>query len=826
MVVLSGLSMAASAQPTPEQSRAQAAGALALLLDEGDREGALRAALQGLPDDPAQADLSAYPEAMSALWRAYANRSVRVAWQGDTVGWMSPDATRVVLSRYVSAPITPDAHYEAILVDAVTGAMIGEPIRSEGSVDGGMLGAAALDMAPDAGLFAVHFDNDDVTRVHRLADGAAVASLAGPVAQMRLSPGGQYLATSAPQGLSNQPWAFRVREIATGADVLRGDLPPQHSFAWASETEVLIGSFGDFASPQPSFSLTRLDLQGRQTAIPVPPDAPPGLLVVAPDRAHFMLVGGPEVAVFDMSGRQAMSAPAPEGGGAFLRGGSAVGVVRFGAAERLSDVMLDVYALDGTPLAPRPSDHAVLDTLIRSADGRVVGDIVASTLDGHAVEPSGIPEGVDLVAAARAEVGSAAGVTAGAGTGAVLADPAPALLRSVEFAEAAAAHLRTGDRMAAIVAALKGLPDEPAPGDFERFDLAHLMLYRAVAARVLRVETDDHLPAMIGPNGARAAHGGPAPALYEMPSGRLIAPLVRPDGSVYAGTEPHFDPAGRLLAVAETRLPVLHIHDAATGAHVARLEFPISALEDYAAYSSILRPAGFSHDGTAFAVGTRDHLFLVETGDWSIRRLDPPGRRIGFVSWLPGRQLLLVDPVYTDGPGPVAEMHVFDGTRMVPVRRLMSDEGGLRSAPLHVALNRQGTAMMAAEGDSTDGRVVVYDGAGQIRASVTGHDGIVEFVRDGTAIAYHDARGAPGRSLRVLSLTGEAVAPAFEDHVVFDQRLFNARGADMTWGVMNGGARRYRGEDVPTGRALWEMAMGLMGPAELAEIASERIGLR
>lgn len=810
------LALPAAANPTPEQSRAQAAEALSLLLEDGGREAAIRAALQGLPADPALADLDAYPEAMSALWRAYSNRSVRGEWREETVGIMTPDATRLVLSRDVSAPITPDAQYEVAIIDPATGAIVAPPIRSGGPVQGGSLGAAGLGMAPEAGLFAVHFPNDGVTHIHRLEDGARVASLPGTAAQFRISPDGRHLATSAPQGLSNQPWSFRVREIATGAEVLRTDLAPMHTFAWASEEALLIGSFRDMTSPAPTFSIVRANLQGGQTEIPVGPDVPPGFIVVSPDRTHFMLLGGPDVAVFDMAGRLAMTAPSPSGGAFFLRGGNAVGVVREGATGHLIGRTLDVYALDGTSLASRPSDFAMLDTLVYSPGGEVIGDISASTLDGVVVDPVGIPEGLALIAAAQAEVGAPAA--------APLPDVDPLDLRSEGFAEMADAHLRTGDRTAAIIAALKGLPHEPVDADFARFDLAHLMLYRAVAARVLRVDTDGFLPVAVSPNGGRLAHGGPAPALYAMPSGEPVGPLLRPDGSVYVSTEPHFDPSGRLVAVSEERQPVLHVHDTATGAHIARLEFPISSLADYAAYSTILRPAGFSHDGATFAVGTRDHIFLVDTQTWSIRQIDPPGRRVGFISWLPGRQLLLVDPIFTEGAGPVAEMHVFDGTRMIPVRTVMSDDAALRSAPLYTALNRQGSAMMAEEGDSTDGRVVVYDGAGQVRANVTGHDGTVQFVRDGTAIAYHDQQGGMARSLRVVSLeTGEPLTPEFQDHAVFDQGIFNARGDNMTWGVMAQDAPRYRGEDLPTGRALWDTAMAEIGEAARAEVAAEAL---
>ncbi len=265
------------------------------------------------------------------------------------------------------------------------------------------------------------------------------------------------------------------------------------------------------------------------------------------------------------------------------------------------------------------------------------------------------------------------------------------------------------------------------------------------------------------------------------------------------------------------------MYDARTGSAVVSLEFPISDLSDYNGYSTILVPSGFSHDGGAFALSTRHHIFIVDTIDWSVRQLDPPSRFVGFVSWLPGQQLLLVDPVYTQGEGPVADLFIHDGATATPIRTIMSDAGALRSAPHSVWLNRQGSALMAEEGDSLDWRIVVYDGAGQVRATAIGYDGSVQFVRDGTAIAYRDARGTLTESLQVISLTGETLTAEYQDHVVLDQAVFNDRGDPATWGVMPASAPRYRGTDVPTGRPLWELAMDAAGKARWPEITAERI---
>lgn len=76
-----------------EQSRAQAAMAIAALRDNGDRTAAMQAALAGLPPAPAEADLNHYPEA----WRR---------WQWRTgCGFFGQRTTILTLAR--SARMAP-----------------------------------------------------------------------------------------------------------------------------------------------------------------------------------------------------------------------------------------------------------------------------------------------------------------------------------------------------------------------------------------------------------------------------------------------------------------------------------------------------------------------------------------------------------------------------------------------------------------------------------------------------------------------------------------------------------------------------------------------
>ena len=381
-----------------------------------------------------------------------------------------------------------------------------------------MIGHAGIATAPIAGLFAVNFGTEGMVHIHRLEDGSRVTSLNGQAWQMRFSPDGRHLAVSFPQGLSNQPWSLEVREVMTGATVLRSSVSPMHTFDWETNETMLVGSSAIEASGQANLSLVRLDLQGNLTPFLAGVVMGPGSIVLSPDRSHFIHASGSDLTVFDMAGTRKMTIPSPEYGAYFVRDSSAIAIVGFSAGGRISNLTVNVYALDGTPLEPRPSDYMMFDSFVYGSGGDVIGTLAILSTVGGIYEGEGLPEGLELVRAARDLVG-APDTTA-------LPEVDPILQRSEAFALEAEGHLRTGDRTSAIVAALKGLPDDPDDADFARFEAAHLMLYRSVAARVLRVPANEPVQAMVDPTGTRLVHGGEAPALYDMPGGAQIAPTA------------------------------------------------------------------------------------------------------------------------------------------------------------------------------------------------------------------------------------------------------------------------------------------------------------
>ncbi len=811
-VVLIVAGLAANADPSEEQSRDHARRALTYLLEDGDRSGGIREALLGLPNKPVADDLERYPEAWSALWRAFASRSIRVAVEGQVSAALSPDGTRAIISPEVSNPMTPDARQSVTIFEPLTGRIVGEPIVSGFPMHAGYIGSAHTVISTDGQLAAIQFTSDDPTHIIDLSDGSRVSSYPAFGSAVEFSPDGRGLMFLGSQGLSNGPGTVEVRDLRSGSILFQTEVPPYTSMVWASATTIFATTNVGGDTTEPRVNVTAIELDGSR--YPILEDLPieNGGIIMSPTEPVFLVISSREARLFDMSGQQRAVLSLGVGLAGFVREGTAVAIPRLNEAMGVADMQVAVYALDGTPLETQASDYVGFDQFVYGPSGQILGGM-GFLSPSPLYEGAGLPTGLDLHRAAIALVGSPGQVAA--------PEVDPVLQKSEEFARSAGRLLKTGDRMGAIAEALKGLPGDPTAEDFERFSAAHLMLYRSTASRSLRLPLRRATPAAIGPKGDVLAVSGDAPGLYATPEGALIAPLRGVDGDIFASTTlPHFSAAGDLLVLAESRKPILHVYDGRTGEHRLTVEFPISDISNYSAYSTIIGPAGFSHDDGELAVTTNDHLFLISTSDWNVRQFDFPGRTGAFVSWLPDRRLLLTEPIYTHGEGPVAQMYIHDGTSILPMMTIMSDAEGLRSAPLYMAASQLGNAAMAEEGDSTDGRVVILDGAGQVRVVATEHDGHVQFVRDGTAIAYRNPKGDRGTSLIVQSLVGEQLTPRFEDHVALDQRVFDERGNDMMLGSMSS---LYRGADVPKGRVLFDMALELLSGAILTEVERQRI---
>jgi len=328
--------------------------------------------------------------------------------------------------------------------------------------------------------------------------------------------------------------------------------------------------------------------------------------------------------VNDNDGRLLAELSVDFGAARFVRDGTAIAVSNGEEVQRMSDAEAEVFSLTGEALAVSPADHTPFDHLIYSPEGEVVG---APAGPGRTTyHGDNLPKGLALYDAALALIGQGSVATPEA------VETVPADEASTAFAREAERLLLTGDRTGAMIAALKGLPDNP---DFDRFKGAHLLLFRSVAVRVLRLPFEPSMPEIVGPTGRVMVVSGDKPMLYAMPEGRPIAELLRADGSpVISTTFAHFTPDGAIFALAESDGVTVHFFDGETGAPLRRVTVPVPDWQRYLnGYSTILDPIGFSADGSRLALKAagRGH-HVISLGDWSVLELPLPERRSFMVS--------------------------------------------------------------------------------------------------------------------------------------------------------------------------------------------------
>jgi len=809
-VLIAGAALPQSSELAADASRQHAERALDLLLDEGDRLGAVAEALRGLPQSPEQDDVDLWPEAWAALYRAMAARPVTAPIENEThfFGTLNPDGTRALVSWGVDGSLDSELRVGAMLVDPIDGTVVGAPVLADRPLGDGYYSAAPVGFSSDGALGAVSLMNG-ITVVIDGMTGEERIRVPGNALVPQFSPDGRHLLTYAMGGGA-------VWDLATGAEVLALTNALGHSFDWTHDGRILATRVAEDGTTE--VLIYQLDGTAR-TIVPRIDGQLGGMPVPSPTQPVFLLGTFGDVVrtlVYDYEGRLLAELPVDFGAARFVRDGTAIAVSDGEEVQRMSDAQVEVFSLTGESLLVTPADHTPFDHLIHSPEGEVVGALAGpgrTTYSG-----ADLPEGLALYDAGLALIG------AGSVAAPQASETPPADKASIAFAREAERLLLTGERTGAMIAALKGLPENPDVADFDRFNAAHLLLYRSVAARVLRLPFEPSMPAIVGPTGRVMVVSGENPTLYAMPEGTPIAELLRSDGSpVISTTFAHFTPDGAIFALAESDGITVHFFDGRTGTPLQRVTVPAPDWQRYLnGYSTILDPIGFSADGSRLALkaaGGGHHVISLD--DWSVKELPLPERRSFMVSWLPDGRLLVAERL-RDERGPAADVFIHDGATMTQIFSVPRDPEGLRDEPYGFVASRAGTTAITGDG----GRTVVFDGKGKQRVAFShnDNDGIIAYVREGKAIAYRDATGTIDASLKVLSLeTGEQVPAEFRDYPIFDQGIFDREGTEGSRGDPFYAAPRYRADDVPTGTALVEAAMAELSDDQRAEIARDRV---
>ncbi|WP_157374340.1 WD40 repeat domain-containing protein [Salipiger sp. CCB-MM3] len=812
------LAIGANAEtPSPEGSRAHAKRSIELLLNEGNQEAAIAEALLGLPSSPTQADIEAFPEAWLALGRSIASRSIVMDdFKGlFASGYMSPDGRRVLVTQQISGDTDPDARVTARLVDQATSEIIAtyEASKPIGSPWTSMASAA---FSPDSTLGVVSLQDGQAILLNA-ETGEELGRVPGDAIRILFSPNGEYVLLQAMQTSS-------VYAVSDGSKVIEFPDPFKTVSAWASDGSVL-GS--NISSDAKSADIVARNLDGSERIILQGRAVPSAALMASPTEPVFAVSDNMQTLLFDLNGEMIAELPGDVGVMRFVRNGTAAAFADGDDSPRMSDMMVNVFAFDGSQLDAQAQDYVDFNQAIYSPQAEPIGYMVTTR---HAAPLAGsIPTGLDLYQTALSLAPNLE-----TSDSAPEDTMSPVLEASESYAREAERLLHTGNRQAAIIAALKGLPAEPTEEDFERFNAAHLLLYRSVASRVLRLPLEEPaFPAksasggVVSPTGEVMAtmseHGA---QLYSMPEGELVADLRKPDGTTLLATSyPYFTSTGDLVVIAPMDAPTLHFFDGRTGAYRASVDFPIPDPERLLrSRNALIWPIGFSHNDQTLAVNTAVGHFLVELADYSLKPLPLPERRQFELSCLPDGTFLPFEGFrQREDEVNVGTVYIYDGQDLTPIFSIPRDPEWIQSEG-GMVVNRQGNAAFTRDGGSE--RVVIFDGKGTPRLKFSDSDGYHAFVRDGTAIAYRNPTGSLHESLKVLSIsTGEQVAAEFSDYPVLDQTLFDLDGNNRMDQSPHFGVPRYRGEDIPTGIALIEMALGSVSETELAEVQDERINL-
>ena len=404
--------------------------------------------------------------------------------------------------------------------------------------------------------------------------------------------------------------------------------------------------------------------------------------------------------------------------------------------------------------------------------------------------------------------------------------------QSREFAAKSRDALATGDRMTAVIAALKGLPADPDDEDLARFSDAYDALLRASVSRSLRLD----LPVMsvleFDGTGTRLASVGLFPSkdgdqsrtglsLWDPRSGEKLAELLpieaMTDGA-WGVQAPAFSPDGRVLVQIAPAYDVAVVFDAATGAELARLPGHASGNLPNSG------GAAFSRDGSLLlTLGASPSVaHLWDTTDW---------QRVATAEF--GRFTLL-SPI--DG-GSDGVMHF-----------TAADVGQGNPPPVELwSMEREGAELVHRFPPEPSGLGqhwgrIATDDEDRLFALPNGNFDLIVFEREsGAEVARLDA-STIGQSTGIVAPSGDGVLlmssiDLLPRRLTFDgsdaplepaDKLAGIHGVFSPGGELIGGSPDildYRGDDMPRGPSLHQAMMSSLADEARAEVVAERVNL-
>ena len=500
-------SMSQADHVSPASSASAAEEALQLL-SSGDRMGAIRRALEGLPEHPDENSITSHVQAWSTLWRAVAAKVIVADGDPRVIVSVSPDGSRMLVASGVAGKGSIDGRMPVTLFDTATGEALATPIPIEESESAtGLRADRDGYFSPGGKYAAVELLARNATAILDGRTGERLMDLGGaePHLPVGFSHDGSYFA--AMSGLQVVVW-----DLGTGKERFRLPLPmPSVSGfmfpeAWSADGRILGATRNHSGSIEGA--IVSIGTDGIRDLVDVPTIDGGGILTT-PGRSEFLVSGSDKTLFYSGTGQLLGEGPGSTGRvAAFTRGGEAFAFLR--RAPGLSAYEIDAYDLSGQQLEVSPRDFGKFDSIVVSTNGDLLGQAMFAENSHKSYEGLGVPLGPELYDIALSELDDDVLVAEPEQVPATTADQSM-LDQSLSHARDARSALLRGDRLAALVAALKGLPETPSEDDIEIFDAAWMMLARAVAARPARLSISGFAGYSVTPEGNRAV-------LFQMPN--------------------------------------------------------------------------------------------------------------------------------------------------------------------------------------------------------------------------------------------------------------------------------------------------------------------
>ena len=402
--------------------------------------------------------------------------------------------------------------------------------------------------------------------------------------------------------------------------------------------------------------------------------------------------------------------------------------------------------------------------------------------------------------------------------------------QSRDFAAEARAALGTGDRTAAVVAALKGLPADPQDDDLVRFSNAYDALIRAAVSRSVRLDLPVLSVFEFDGTGTRLASVGlfPSPdgdqsrtglTLWDPQEGEKVAELLPiealTDGA-WGVQAPDFSPDGRFMVQMAPVEDVAVVFDAVSGAELVRLPghkpgiLPNSGGAAFSRDGSLLLTLGASPT-VAHLWSTADwkRLASVEFGDFTL--LSPiTGGRDGVMHFIAG-------DVAKGNPPPVELWRIGrDGAHLV--HSFPSEPSGLGTHWGRIAADDEDRVFAMPNGNFD---FIVFERAtgtelGRLPASIIGQSTAIMAPSGDGVLLLSSTHELPRR----LNFDGTDAPLEPADKLVGIHGVFSP-GGELIGAQLD--ILDYRGSDMPRGIELYQAMMSSLPDDTKAEVAAEQI---